>query len=146
MATWTNFLKDNDTTVGVGIKQSGLMGGKLELSGDATYSLGAGIYSTMLNYATTTTGGLTCASAPISSCGQLPDIKSTMGQIKLTGVYQVDKVTKISLRYAYQKLASADFYYNGYQYGFSPATLMPTNQVAPSYAANVIALSWVHSF
>ena len=146
VATWTNFLKDNDTTVGVGIKQSGLMGGKLELSGDATYSLGAGIYSTMLNYATTTTGGLTCASAPISSCGQLPDIKSTMGQIKLTGVYQVDKVTKISLRYAYQKLASADFYYNGYQYGFSPATLMPTNQVAPSYAANVIALSWVHSF
>jgi hypothetical protein len=145
-ATWTNLLKDKDTTVGVGIKQTGLMGGKLELSGDVAYSLGTGAYGTVLNYATTTTGGLTCNAAAIGSCGQLPDIQSNFGQIKLTGSYQVDKASKVTVRYAYQKLTSSDFYYNGYQYGFTPATLIPTNQTAPSYKANAIAVTLTHNF
>ena len=145
-ATWTNLLKDNDTTVGVGIKQSGLMGGKLEIAGDLTYSLGTGTYGTVLNYATTTTGGFSCSAAVISSCGQLPDIKSTLGQASLTGSYQVDKASKVTVRYAYQKLSSADFYYNGYQYGFSPSTLIPTNQTAPNYKANAIAVTLTHNF
>ncbi len=145
-ATWTNLLKDKDTTVGVGIKQTGLMGGKLELSGDVAYSLGTGAYGTVLNYATTTTGGLTCNAAAIGSCGQLPDIQSNFGQVKLQGSYQVDKASKVTVRYAYQKLTSSDFYYNGYQYGFTPATLIPTNQSAPSYKANAIAVTLTHNF
>ncbi len=145
-ASWTNLLKDNDTTVGVGIKQTGLMGGKLELSGDVAYSLGTGAYGTVLNYATTTTGGLSCNAAAINSCGQLPDIRSNFGQVKLAGTYQVDKASKVTLRYAYQKLTSSDFYYNGYQYGFTPATLIPTNQAAPSYKANALAVTLTHNF
>jgi MtrB/PioB family decaheme-associated outer membrane protein len=146
VASWTNMLKDDDTTVGIGIKQGGLLGGKLEVSADLTYSLGAGAYGTNLNYSTTTTGGLTCSAAAINSCGQLPDIKSTMGQASLTGVYQVDKESKVTVRYAYQKLSSADYYYNGYQYGFSPATLIPTNQASPNYKVNAIAVTLTHSF
>ena len=145
-ASWTNLLKDNDTTVGVGVKQTGLMGGKLELSGDVAYSLGTGAYGTVLNYATTTTGGLSCSAAAINSCGQLPDIRSHFGQVKLAGSYQVDKASKVTLRYAYQKLTSSDFYYNGYQYGFTPATLIPTNQAAPSYKANALAVTLTHNF
>ena len=145
-ASWTNFLKDNDTTVGVGIKQTGLMGGKLELSGDVAYSLGTGAYGTVLNYATTTTGGLSCSAAAINSCGQLPEIRSNFGQVKLQGSYQVDKASKVTVRYAYQKLTSSDFYYNGYQYGFTPASLIPTNQVAPSYKANALAVTLTHNF
>jgi MtrB/PioB family decaheme-associated outer membrane protein len=145
-ASWTNLLKDNDTTVGLGIKQTGLMGGKLELSGDVAYALGTGAYGTVLNYATTTTGGLSCSAAAINSCGQLPDIQSQFGQVKLTGSYQVDKASKVTVRYAYQKLTSSDFYYNGYQYGFTPATLIPTNQAAPSYKANAIAVTLTHYF
>ena len=146
IATWTNMLKDDDTTVGIGIKQGGLMGGKLEIAGDVTYSLGAGAYGTVLNYSGTTTGGLTCSAPQISSCGQLPDIKSTMGQASLTGTYQVDKASKVAVRYAYQKLSSADYYYNGYQYGFTPATLIPTNQSAPNYKVNLLAVTLTHNF
>ena len=145
-ASWTNLLKDNDTTVGVGIKQTGLMGGKLEVSGDVAYSLGTGAYGTVLNYATTTTGGLSCNAAAINSCGQLPDIRSQFGQVKLKASYQVDKSSTVTVRYAYQKLTSSDFYYNGYQYGFTPATLIPTNQVAPSYKANALAVTLTHYF
>jgi MtrB/PioB family decaheme-associated outer membrane protein len=145
-ASWTNLLKDNDTTVGVGIKQTGLMGGKLEVSGDVAYSLGTGAYGTVLNYATTTTGGLSCNAAAINSCGQLPDIRSQFGQVKLKASYQVDKSSTVTVRYAYQKLTSSDFYFNGYQYGFTPATLIPTNQVAPSYKANALAVTLTHYF
>ncbi len=145
-ATWTNTLKDDDTTVGVGIKQTGLLGGKLELSGDVAYSQGAGAFGTLLNYATTTTGGVACSAPAIYSCGQLPDIKSTFGQVKLTGIYQLDKASTVTLRYAYQKLNSADYYYNGLQYGFSPSSLMPTNQTAPNYKANAIAVTLTHNF
>lgn len=122
------------------------MGGKLEIAGDLTYSLGTGAYGTVLNYATATLGGLTCSAAPINSCGQLPDIKSTLGQASVTGSYQVDKASKVTVRYAYQKLSSADFYYNGYQYGFSPSTLIPTNQAAPNYKANAISVTLTHNF
>jgi len=146
VASWTNLLKDDDTTVGIGIKQGGLMGGKLEIAGDLTYSMGAGAYGTVLNYTSTTTGGLTCSAAAINSCGQLPDIKNTMGQASVTGSYMLDKASKLTLRYAYQKLSSSDFYYNGYQYGFSPATLMPTNQTAPNYKINVMAVTLTHNF
>jgi hypothetical protein len=132
--------------VGVGIKQTGLMGGKLEVSGDVAYSLGTGAYGTVLNYATTTTGGLSCNAAAINSCGQLPDIRSQFGQVKLKASYQVDKSSTVTVRYAYQKLTSSDFYYNGYQYGFTPATLIPTNQVAPSYKANALAVTLTHYF
>jgi len=145
-ATWTNMLKDNDTTVGIGVKQAGLMGGKLEIAGDLTYSLGTGAYGTVLNYATSTTGGLTCSAAAINSCGQLPDIKSTLGQATLSGSYQLDKTSKVTVRYAYQKLSSADYYYNGYQYGFSPSTLIPTNQSAANYKANLMAVTLTHNF
>jgi hypothetical protein len=146
IATWTNMLKDDDTTVGIGIKQGGLMGGKLEIAGDVTYSLGTGAYGTVLNYSSTTTGGLTCSAPQINSCGQLPDIKSKMGQASLTGTYQVDKASKVAVRYAYQKLSSADYYYNGYQYGFTPATLIPTNQSAPNYKVNLLAVTLTHNF
>lgn len=145
-ATWSNFLKDDDTTVGLGIKQTGLMGGKLELAGDLAYSLGTGAYGTVLNYATTTTGGLSCSSPAINSCGQLPDIRSNYGQVKLTAGYQVDKESKVTVRYAYQKLSSADYLYNGYQYGFTPATLLPTNQTTPNYKVNLIAVTLTHNF
>ena len=52
--TWTNKLKGDDTTVGLGVKHGGLMGSKLELAGDLTYSLGKTGYGTQLNPVNTT--------------------------------------------------------------------------------------------
>ncbi len=145
-ATWSNQLTDEDLTLGVGLKQAGLMGGKVELSADASHSVGKAVYASVLNYAGATTGGLTCTAASILSCGQLPDIKSKTSQLKLTGAYLVDKKTKVMLRYVYQRLSTSDYYYNGYQYGSSPSGLMPTNQQAPNYNVNAIAATVVHTF
>lgn len=145
-ATWTNHLKDTDTTLGLNVKQGGLMGGKLELLGEMTYSLAKTSYSTVLDYSTTTTGGLTCSDPSIYTCVPLPDITSKLFQFKLSGLYDVSKSSKISLGYLYQRLRSDDFYYNGLQNGFTPTSVLPTNQSAPSYSVNVVFASYIFTF
>lgn len=145
-ATWTNKLKENDTTLGLGTKKSGLMSGKLELSGDLTYSLGKSSYGTQFNYAAATTGGLTCSSPQFETCGNLPDIKNTMVQLKLGGKYKVDKSSSVRVGYMYQHLTSSDFYYTALQYGGTPTSMLPTNQQAPSYSVNVISASYLYTF
>lgn len=145
-ATWSDTLTDQDTTVGIGAKQGGLMGSKLELAGDLTYSLGKTGYVTQLNYATTTTGGLTCSDSHILSCGAVPEINNRLIQFKVVGRYQLDKSSKVALGYLFQQLRSTDYYYNGLQYGSTANTMLPTNQQAPSYSVNVITASYLLTF
>lgn len=148
-ATWTDKLKDSDTTLGLGAKQGGLMGNKLELAGDLTYSLGKTAYGTQLNYATTTStqsGSLVCSSPQILSCGDLPVIRNRTIQFKFTGQYHLDKNSLVAMGYLFQQLKSTDYYFNGLQYGSTPSNLMPTNQQPASYVVNVISASYIYNF
>ena len=145
-ATWTNNLKTEDLTLGISSKKGGLLGGQLELVGDLSYSLGRSNYGTLLNYTTTTTGGVGCADPRIFSCGALPEIKAEVISFKLTGNYQVDKASKVAVGYLFQKLASDDYYYNGLQYGNNPNSMLATNQTAPNYSLNVVTLTYIYNF
>ena len=146
-ATWSNHLADNDVSLGLGIKQGGLMGGKLEMAGDLAYTRGSTTYGTQFNYeSATTVAGLTCASAVFLTCGDLPAIKSETAQFKLTGTYQLDKNSKLAVRYVYQRLLADDYYYNTYQLANTPAKVLPTNQQVGEYTANVVAVSYIHNF
>jgi len=145
-ATWTDNLKDDDVTVGIGAKQGGLLGNKLDLAADLTYSLGQTGYGTQLNYATTTTGGLTCSSAYILSCGDLPMISNKLIQLKFTGKYQLDKSSIVALGYIFQQLDSTDYYFNGLQSGSTSNTMMPTNQQSGSYSVNVVSATYSYLF
>lgn len=143
-------LTDDDLTIGLAFKQAGLLGGKLELAGDLNYSLGKTDYGTTLNWAGATlpTAGVTytCDSAFLLSCGNLPTIKNTTTQLKLSGNYQVDKNAKVAVAYLYSHLSSSDYYYNALQYGYTPSTVMPTNQQSGSYTVNLVAVSYIYSF
>jgi len=145
-ATWTNKLTENDTTIGLGSKKGGFMNGKLDLTGDVTYSLGKSGYATQLNYVSATTGGLTCSSPQFETCGDLPVIKNSMVQLKLGGNYKVDKSSNVRVVYMFQRLTSNDYLYTAYQYGGTPTTMLPTNQQAPSYKVNVVAVSYSYVF
>ncbi len=137
---WSNRLTDDTNTIGIAAKQKGLLGGKLELAGDLSYSLGKTAYSTQVQYADPlcSTYGITC--------GDLPDIKNEMLRLKLTGIYQVDKTSKVALSYIYKKLKSDDYYYSAYQLGSTDVTVLPTNQQAPNYSVNVLMGSYIYSF
>lgn len=144
--TWTNKLHDSDTTLGLGFKQGGLMGGRIELMGDLSHSFGKTRYETFLNYQTTDLGGRNCADPAYLSCGLLPDIVTRMTQLKLNGTYDLDKKSKVSVLYLYRRLRNDDFYYNGLQTGFTPQGVMPTNQQAPNYSVTLIGASYIHKF
>lgn len=137
---WTTGLKEDSNAMGLNTKHTGLMGGKLELRGDLSYSLDKSRYSTQVPFLAT------CGLASTLTCGDTPDIKSRLIALKLTGTYQVDKSSKVVLAYLYQKLNSDDYYYNGLQYGFTPNRVMPTNEQAPNYSVNMIAASYIYSF
>ena len=148
-------LNDKDATVGLNLNQKGLLDGKLELTGDASLSLGRTGYTLAVPYyvePTTVTGVtivnnvLSCSSSGVLTCGNTPDITNRTLQFKLTGHYAFNKHNKLMFRYIYQKENVVDYYYNGLQYGYTPSSVMPTNQVAPNYSVNVIALSYLHTF
>ena len=146
-ATWTDTLMDDDITFGLGAKQKGLMNGKLELTADLSYTVSNLGYNTTLNYnAATTTPGLTCASPVFYSCGDLPKIVSEVTQLKLAGAYTINKSSKVVVRYIYQQLNASDYYYNGYQLGNTPNSLMPTNQQPGAYSVNVITVGYAYNF
>jgi MtrB/PioB family decaheme-associated outer membrane protein len=137
---WTNKLTDDTDTVGISAKQQGLMGGKLELIGNLSYSLGTTGYSTQLQYA-----DVLCSSYGIT-CGNLPDIKNNKVSLKVTGNYQINKASKIALGYIYQHLNTNNYYYSAYQTGSTDVTVLPTNQQAPNYSVNVITASYIYTF
>ena len=146
VGSWTNSMTENDTTLGLGIRHSGLMSGKVTLLGDLTYSLGQTNYSTSINGARTQATAYNCSSPANGTCGNPGAISNRMAAIKLGGSYQIDKQSKVGLRYTYQHLSSNDFYYNGYQMGYTPTQVMPTNQTSGSYNVNVIAATYTYSF
>ena len=65
-----------------------------------------------------------------------------MMMFKLTAAYQIDKTQRVSLQYLFQHLDTNDYYFNGYQYGYTPTSVMPTNQTSPNYNVNVIMLMY----
>lgn len=143
-ATWNNRMKDSDTTIGLNIKQGGFMGGRLELAGDMAYSYAKTNFSTTLNYALLS--GLPCSDPSIFTCVPLPDISSKLFQLKFTGAYQLAKNSKVAGGYLYQRLKADDFYYNGLQTGFTPTSVLPSNQTAPSYSVNVVFATYIYTF
>lgn len=145
--TWTNKLKENDLTFGLGTKKGGYMDGKLEFNGDLSYSLSKSGYGTNFNYASQTLNGvLTCASPQFETCGNLPDIRTEIISLKLVGNYKVDKSSGIKVGYMLQHMRANDYFYNAYQYGSTPTTLLPTNQQAPNYTVHMISMSYMHNF
>jgi MtrB/PioB family decaheme-associated outer membrane protein len=137
---WTNALKQDDLSIGINTKHTGLLAGKLDLIGDLSYSTGKAGYSTLVPY------NLSCGTATVLTCGSLPDIKSDLTTLKLAGIYSVDRNAKVGVSYTYQRLTSNDYYYNSYQYGYTPNRVMPTNEQAPNYSVNVVTASYIYSF
>jgi MtrB/PioB family decaheme-associated outer membrane protein len=137
---WTNQLEDNSNTFGLLTRRGGLLNGKLEIIGDASYALDTSAYSTQVPYLAS------CDASNTLTCGNVSPIKNELISLKLTGNYKLYKNGKVALTYLYQQLNSNDYFYNGQALGYTPNSLMPNNLQPQNYAVNVVALSFNHSF
>ena len=146
-ATWSNTLRDSDTTIGINLKHNGLMDGKLELLADAMYSLGRSQYNTVQNYSTASlTPGLDCGAPTQLLCGSSPIVRNGLLQFKLTGTYKMDKNAKIAVAFLHQSLTSNDYKYDSMQYMYTPNALMPTNETSGSYSVNMLSATYQYDF
>lgn len=146
--TFTNGLEESDTTVGASARRDGLLGGKLHLAADVSYSLGKSTYNTQ-TFAGADLEGNTCSSIYYVTCGGPPTIKNSSVRLRLKGSYDLGtsgRGGKIIMGYTYQHLASDDYLYDAYQYGYTPSSLLPTNQQAPSYHVSAIFAAYRYSF
>ncbi|MGA2842061.1 MAG: MtrB/PioB family decaheme-associated outer membrane protein [Steroidobacteraceae bacterium] len=146
--TWTNNLKESDTTIGAGARQDGLFASRLNLAVDLSYSLGNTTYNTS-PFAGSDLEGNTCNSIYYETCGSPPTIKNSTLRLRVNGSYDLGKSGtggKILMGYTFERLASDDFLYNAYQYGYTPATLLPTNQQSPSYQMSAIFVAYRYSY
>jgi hypothetical protein len=146
--TWTNNLRESDTTIGAGARQDGLFASRLNLAVDLSYSLGNTTYNTS-PFAGSDLEGNTCSSIYYETCGSPPTIKNSTLRLRVNGSYDLGKSGtggKILMGYTFQRLASDDFLYNAYQYGYTPATLLPTNQQSPSYQMSAIFVAYRYSY
>ena len=134
---WKNTLADRDNAVGINGKQKGLFSGKFELSEDFEYNLGKAKYVTYL---------VQNIAPSLGNAGEVPNISSELKQFRINGRYQIDHRSAILMGYQYQHLKSNDYIYNAYQYGFTPNSLMPTNQVSPNYEVNTVYLAYHYTF
>ena len=136
---------DVDTTIGFNFKQTGLFKSKLDLVGDLTFTRNNTAQSVGLG-GTPTATITNCALSTSLICGDIPDVYNKMTQFRLTGNYHVDKKSKVVVSYLYQKLATNDYYYNGYQVGYTSAAQLPTNEQNPDYKVQAVSVSYVYSF
>lgn len=145
---WTNQLKDTNNTIGLVTNHEGLLGGKLTVVGDLSYSMDKSRYSTQVPYrvATNAAPANTCDSPLVLTCGSAPDIQTKIVTLKINSSYQIDKDGKVAVIYVHQRMNSSDYFYNGEQYGYTPNRVMPTNLQAPNYAINAVAVSYSYTF
>ena len=139
---WSNRLGDDSDTIGLAARRSGLMHGKLQAVLDASYSSGKSDYSVgLVSFASDL-----CSATLDLTCGQLPAFKNDVTRLRLSVSYRASSQGTVAAGYLYQKLSSNDYYYSAYQLGSTAVTVLPTNQRAPSYTMNVIALSYLYNF
>lgn len=143
---FVNTMQDQDWTFGVNASQKGLMGGKLELVGDLAYTAGSTRYRQVINNYIPTAAAPTCDNASSLSCGETPSWFSHILTLKLAGNWQLNKNDRINMGYRFHQLTSNDYFYNAYQFGFSPSTLLPTGEQAPRYRVHVLMMSYSHNF
>jgi MtrB/PioB family decaheme-associated outer membrane protein len=140
--SWMNRLQGRDVTLGLGFNDESLMGSRLTLKGDANFSFARTGYFTQLNYSPS----LSCTDPTVLSCGSVPDIRYSVVQLKLIGEYRLEKNTKVTVTYLNQHMWAQDYYYNGLQTGYTPTSLIPTNQSPGAYKIQLFGVSYVHGF
>jgi len=88
---------------------------------------------------------LTVAPA-VGNQGEVPNVSSELTQFRVTGAYRFDRHSSLLAGYLFQRLKATDYYYNAYLYGFTPTTLLATNQQAPDYTVNMVFIAYRYSF
>ncbi len=138
---WSDTQADNVLTMGAGFKSSQWMGGRLTLSGDLVYSR-AKTRQTFTG-GTYYSNGLT--SMTYIPAQDMPDIMSTMTDLRLAAAYAVDKNATVKVALLHRRLRSSDPQFD--LFGItSVQAFIGTGSSAPRYNTSAISVSYAYTF
>lgn len=151
---WGNTMKDKVDTLGFSLNRKNLMAGKLDLGGDLVFSwartnvdVSGGTYVNNPLALASPAPALTTGTSAILfiPAGNLPTVRTDTVELRLNGKYTITKKASVRLLYSFLHMKAVDYAYDGMQYG-TMATVMPTNEIAPSYNVHAIAASYIYTF
>ena len=135
-ADWWNQLIDNTTSIGAGLRQQGLSGGKLELALDAIAVRGR------MPIATTVGAGVSPAQNPATA---LPDVVARSGNVNISARYAIDRYSTLRARYFFQRIDNADWAYS--QVGAATlANVIGSREMPAQTSRHGVGISWVQIF
>jgi MtrB/PioB family decaheme-associated outer membrane protein len=147
---WSESQGDKIHTLGLTGRYRGLMAGHLELVGELTY--------TRARTPIAVTGGTYYSNGvPNSATGNVfigaesfSDITSELTQLRVAGLYALDKRSAIRLSYTYGRLKSSDWAYDAYAQSALGALAIQNyigpGITSPNYNVNVVGLSYMYRF
>ena len=147
---WNTDMHDKVDTAGITVRKTGLMGGRLWIAGDISYTRQA--TDTGVNGGSYANNPLAVTGAPASTFAAfyipaqaLPEVVVKTTMVRLNAQYSISNVSAVGLLYIYGHMDSNDWSYQGMQYG-TGTNYLPTNQQSPNYNVNVVALSYAYRF
>lgn len=147
---WSTDMRDKVDTLGLTVRKTGLVGGRLSLGGDLTYTkqtTDIGVFG-----GSYVNNPLAVAGAPAGTAGAffipaqpLPTVSVKIVSVQVTGQYQLDKSSSIGALYLFQRLSGMDWAYAGMQFG-SGTNYLPTNEQFPAYNVHVVGVAYSYRF
>jgi hypothetical protein len=147
---WDADNRDRIDTLGITVKQKGLLAGKLDIAADLSYSRAQTDIN--VNGGSYVNNPLAVAGAPAGTtaafyipAGALPTISSKTTMFRINGQYALNKNSAVRAMYMYQRMTSNDYVYEGMQLG-SGSNYLPTLEQAPNYTVHVVGLTYIYYF
>ena len=135
-ADWWNQLIDKTSSFGAGLRQQGLIGGKLELAVDAIAVRGR------MPITTTVGTGVTAAQNPATA---LPDVVARSDNVNVSARYAIDRHSTLRARYFFQRLDNADWAYS--QVGAATlVNVIGSREIPAQTSRHGVGISWVRIF
>lgn len=145
---WDTNTRDNTGTVGASLTRKKLLGGKLDITGSAVYSIARTTMDvhggTYVNNPNAGVAGDTIAAYYIPA-EALPTNVVKSAELKLGAAYRFNEMQAVNLAFGYQRLASSDFSTVGLQPGGLAGTL-PTFEKAPNHKVTSVGVAYVVTF
>jgi hypothetical protein len=133
---WVNQLVDRTSSVGIGLRYKGLLGGRLELNADAIAVRGR------TPIATTVGPAVPAAQNPATA---LPDLSADSDNINITARYALDRRSTWRLSYFFRRLNSADWAYQQVGLATLP-NVIGTSEIPARYSVHGIGVSYIHTY
>jgi MtrB/PioB family decaheme-associated outer membrane protein len=151
---WSEKQSDRVHTFGFGAKATNLMSGKLDFGVDLAYSrartpidVTGGAYFGNGNTAKTTANPYNNIFIAAQS---FPDITNNMLDLRLNGVYKLNKAAAVRVNYLYRRLRSNDWQYDAYANSALGVLAVPAypgvGMTSPNYSVQAIGVTYIYTF